>query len=535
MARETQYQVQAISIAELLQSEAGRYEVPHFQRRYSWGPGEVSQLIDDLFESREYEEWLKDNSEQSSYFLGSIVLSSLAGGYSVLDGQQRITTLALILSVLRSQFLELGTELATDEAYLIKGHLESRKAGKEKSLNILLQEEDRKEFASLIADPASYASFKRSKLARAVQQIYEAIQQHWEIAFAELFDKYKVYLVLLRRILYSTEIVRIVAPSDSEAFRLFETLNDRGLDLNAADLIKNRLFAVTADDWLAEAIEKWQEMQDAVGEDQIVHFLRYYWIAFHGNVRKPQLFSQYGKSLAKMDGTDAAAFAETLAERAQLYRVIVQPDSADEGWTTKTLDIFKILKFFQARSCRPALLACAYYAPDYLEDLAKVCETVTVRYSLVGELNPNQLERAYASLCKVLRTCPEKPGAALTEAIASLFRDVPNDESFKRTFSAMEISRITPTWREVLRLLNSKDGTGETTPKGPRFVHAEHILPSNPSEKALQESGFSNKKEANPMLAELVISLFFLRSLIEAFQIARFPKKGRRSKILRSL
>ena len=115
----SKYEVVSQTVEGLLSLGTAQFEVPPFQRTYSWGADEINQLIDDVFgESPE----LPDN--ELPYFLGSIVLATKEDGASgpdlILDGQQRLTTLSLLISVLIQKLDESGAEDVSDyRAYLV--------------------------------------------------------------------------------------------------------------------------------------------------------------------------------------------------------------------------------------------------------------------------------------------------------------------------------------------------------------------------------------------------------------------------------
>lgn len=484
MSNSPKYDVQAVSIEKLLAPESVALEVPPFQRRYSWGSEEVSQLMDDLFGD---EEWIKSQRDDIPYFLGSIVLAGDQDGFLVLDGQQRLTTISLLLSSLKHKLERLDHPDSSEiQKYLVSGKLGDRKKAKLK-----LQPEDHDLYLSFVKDPEASQDirYRHSLLGQSLRRIGVLVDEYASRLTKHGKSAKDAYESMASRVMYNVEIVRIVAPSESEAFRLFETLNDRGLALNAADLIKNKLFAQCGNDFIDEAIDTWRETVELVGETEIVNFLRYYWIASEGDVRTRGLYDVYRDKLAQMKPIDAAVYAERVKEAAEAYQHIISPDTSTCPWGTETAEALQRLNAFRARSCRPALLACAVQRPKYMQQVTNACDSITVRYSLVGERNPNQLERSYNQLCRTIRAESENFGDDLAKALQELFPSIPVDAEFAKMFSELEITNVTSAWRTLLIRLNDFVATGETRIEGPTRVHVEHVFPRNPSGKALLESG----------------------------------------------
>ena len=274
----------------------------------------------------------------------------------------------------------------------------------------------------------------------------------------------------------------------SDAFKLFETLNDRGLALNAADLIKNKLFAQCAKDKesLEEAIEAWTSVIELIGEREIVNFLRYFWMASESFVRKRVLYDVFRKHLENLGATESALFALDIQKYAKMYQHIASPNPHTCPWGENVGRALQRLVNYKARSCRPALLVCAVERPQDMGQLVAACESITIRHSTVGERNPNQLEKTYADLCAALRTGRSR---TIQEILLEIDFDLPDDKEFEALFTDIELVSITTTWREILVRLNSLLSTGETQVEGTSKVHVEHILPKKPGAKTLQEAG----------------------------------------------
>lgn len=492
MGNTTKYDVEAATVERLLVPESVSLTIPPFQRKYSWGAEEVSELLGDLFDD---DDWSRANGYDAPYFLGSVVLAGNQDSYLVLDGQQRLTTISLLLAVLK-QKLEMSGHNDTNE---INKYLVSGKFGMKKTAKIRLQPDDNETYLSLLNNPsnAKEKNLRRSTLASAVHKINDIIDDYADKFAQRDIQLIEAYELMASRVMYNVEFVRIVAPTEGEAFRLFETLNDRGLALNAADLIKNKLFSQCGTDRIKDVIEIWRDVIEFVGDTEIVSFLRYFWIAFRGSIRKRGLYDAYRDAIDKMTPSDAFNFAEEIKVAAESYQNIINPDASSCPWGSDAGESLERLSIFRARSCRPVLLTCAQYCREIMPFLAKACESITVRYSMVAELNPNQLEKSYGRLCVQIRQTAQMSENNLDRMLKELFPEVPNDERFMQMFSQIELLNISNAWRQILIRINDFVGTGETRIEGPKKVHIEHIFPKNPSSKAYQEADILPSDQTN--------------------------------------
>ena len=276
MAGTQSYSVDNKTISEMLGSGSPIYSIPDFQRKYTWTNKEVGELLYDLFDDVD---WTSDSTEDVlPYFLGSVVVANNEGTESVLDGQQRLATVSLLLSFLKLKLQEQNsTKAGIVDNYLMKVSTSLKEADQ---IKLKLQKEDASVYNSLIKNPNAYKiqEFKGNLLARAMQKIATDVTEKYIGAAQEAGASVEeALLLMLGRVINHTTFVKIVAPSESDAFRLFETLNDRGLALNAADLIKNKLLAKCSElRNLNEAVEAWRSIVEFVGEGEVVNFLRYY-------------------------------------------------------------------------------------------------------------------------------------------------------------------------------------------------------------------------------------------------------------------
>ena len=218
-----------------------RYDIDSFQREYKWQTKQLVELIDDL--SGQFLEHYEDDQELTAvakyghYFLGSIILSQKEGESFIIDGQQRLTTLTLLLIYLHHRQQKLPDDQRSDVSSLIV----SKKHGK-KSYSIDVPERAPcldMLYSGQVYDPTP----KDSEAVRNMVARYKEIGENFA---DEITDTALPFFV--DWLLNNVHVVEITAYSDDDAYTIFETMNDRGLSLAPLDMLKSFLIACITDE-----------------------------------------------------------------------------------------------------------------------------------------------------------------------------------------------------------------------------------------------------------------------------------------------
>jgi len=227
-----------------------KYIVDYFQREYRWERKHVEQLIDDLTTKflSNYKEThsRKDVQNYERYYLGPIVVSIKKDGRSIIDGQQRLTTLTLLLIYLND--LQKNREDKVNITDLIF----SEKYG-EKSYNLDVPE--RRECIDALYNGLDYDATGRGE---SVQNIVERYRDIEELFPDELKSKSLPYFIdwLIDNVIF----VEIVTYSDDDAYTIFETMNDRGLNLTPSEMLKGYIISNLSHDIQKQEInEIWRK------------------------------------------------------------------------------------------------------------------------------------------------------------------------------------------------------------------------------------------------------------------------------------
>ena len=243
------------TIRELL---AGRkYSIDYYQREYKWQQKQVTELIDDLaskfLESHEEGNERSAVAEYGHYFLGSIIVSDKDGQKFIIDGQQRLTTLTLLLIFLQHRLAD------SEQNGQLADLIFSQRYG-QRSFNLDVPERTRCMEALYAGEEYSDADVSESVgnvLAR-----YADLQEQFpdELAGAAL-PYFKDWLI------ENVHLVEITAYSDGDAYTIFETMNDRGLSLTPADMLKGYLLSnITVTERRTHASGVWKKRVQALAE-----------------------------------------------------------------------------------------------------------------------------------------------------------------------------------------------------------------------------------------------------------------------------
>ena len=275
-------------IDEILKKDASfHYVIPKYQREYTWSYKEWDALYDDITENLE------------GYFIGSIICINIGDSnyprLEVIDGQQRLTTLCLFLLALYRRLNEHKEEMEEDDLFevsWIRKTLQNNKNSNGLILVPQVQNYNQDDFSMVMYENGilKYAKkiphFGHRKIARCFNWFLYKIDQDLN----KSDDKVATLLEIKKKVC-NAMLVKIEVSSHSDAYVLFESLNNRGTPLTAIDLMKNLIMAraekvgLTVDD----CFEQWKELLEDLTDDYATQerFFRYYYNAFKNKLNEP--------------------------------------------------------------------------------------------------------------------------------------------------------------------------------------------------------------------------------------------------------
>ncbi|NOU00087.1 MAG: DUF262 domain-containing protein, partial [Gallionella sp.] len=265
------------------------------------------------------------------------------------------------------------------------------------------------------------------------------------------------------------------------AYKVFETLNARGVRLSATDLLKNYLFSVLhrASEHQHEMKvleDRWEAMVGRLGSESFPDFLRVHWISRRAFVRQAELFKAIRE---KVSGREAVfELLRDMEEDMDIYLALTTPDASQ--WSADLKGYARDLRMFSVRQPFPLLVAAhrKFSASDF-EVLLRSCVTISMRYNVIGGQSPNEQERVYSSVAQKIT---RGEYADVNAALHGMKTVYPNDDTFKASFAEKVIrtssSRNLKIVRYILCALE-KQVSAQDYDFASEAFNVEHVLPQN--------------------------------------------------------
>jgi uncharacterized protein with ParB-like and HNH nuclease domain len=473
-----------MSFGELL-AGSSYYSVPPFQRNYSWTETEVEQLWNDITETMD--------ENRSEHFVGAIVVNnSKKPELMLIDGQQRLTTISLLMCAIRDIAKEKGdNELAQaiSQSYLGSLNLRARKT----EPKLILNENNNQFYQENIVESKKFSELEELAKKKTLPKHNKLVVDAYLFLYKKVQERISKTEEFIEALIQLEECIRdkmiaimISVADEANSYLIFETLNNRGLDLSVADLLKNYLFSKAANK-LPEVQSKWKEINLVVGRFELTKFIRHYWLSKYGVVSEKDLYRKIADEVR--NANDIFNFVNQLREAAEVYGAFDSPqspvwDSYDSGFKKD----LSLLSLFKVSQCYSVLIAAKESLSDEL--FAKVLRMLVIfslRYNIICGFNPNKLESAYSKTARYIREQKPKSIKLIFDQLKEFY---PNDADFAKYFADKTITASNiKLARYILSEINSHYmGSKElvANPNGTE-LNLEHILPQKPSESWLVE------------------------------------------------
>lgn len=232
------------SIQQLLANQ--KYYIDYYQREYKWSTENILELITDLENTfllnySDEDEW-KDVKNYNHYFLGSIIINIKDNKHFIVDGQQRLTTITLLLIYLDKMQKDLDQR--KEYQVPIENSIYSQAYG-EKSFNLNIEE--RKEIMDAIFNDSFIDVSDKPESIQNIKQRYETIVENFPESLKFQNGKY-ILPYFIDWFIASVDLVEISTYSEDNAYTIFETMNDRGLNLSPTDMLKGYILTNIKDE-----------------------------------------------------------------------------------------------------------------------------------------------------------------------------------------------------------------------------------------------------------------------------------------------
>lgn len=456
-------------------------KVPEFQRSYAWTDEEVSQLWEDLTESIE--------NNKNEYFIGPIVVKSSDTHLALIDGQQRLTTSLILISIIRRIFRIGGDNERAD-------WLRNKYFGEQDIITLrtsekfFMNQENNDVFRNFVIDDAS------KELVLAEQNKYLKKNSNYLLLQAivvlwESIEKYQGESHGHERLLelhnYLFEKVKILVLSvqdEADAYIIFETLNDRGRSLDTMDLLKNHLFS-KAKGYLNEVKSEWEVVKEHLFNiDPKNRFLNHFWSSLHGRTSKTGLFRVIRDHIG--NASDAVEFAKKLSSASRVYSAL--QNSSSSLWSNHDQETKKgimVLRLLDSQQSLPVLMA-AYnkFNKDEFRKLVNVMVVMAVRYNLICEGRTGVSSNYYAEIPKKINDDTFKKSAHVFRHLKPIY---PSDEEFLEAFKIKSLTDTKKARYLLSEIENSESGSEKIANSDPDVVNLEHIMPKAQNQNWTEE------------------------------------------------
>ena len=508
------------AICNFFNIENEQFFVPPYQRRYAWGISQLDALFNDI-------NLLKDGD---SHLLGTVVLltdthSPNINRLELVDGQQRVTTLCILLKVVQENLEE---NVNADEMREIKKYLSCR-SGDTVAQKIILGDLDHDDFDKIMGGKTG-AELENKRLKQAVDFFSERIKELGP-------DAGQFY----RKLMNQVELIRLDISQAKDAYKLFETINNRGLKLSAADIIKNFLLghaSILGENTLEDVKEEWRHLVlnlDKLDHADMDRFFRQYLMGklklkipksrlieefknyYYLNVQEAEELSDYKARLELIGGkkyshpkgveeedyeenegadiagfskeeyrqkkTDIISFAREIRDCSAIYESLVLAKN-------KNLKIARGLRALKRIESMPAYTFLIHVFQQGIADeeilkILDLIETFILRRQ-VCEYRTSELDDIFPKLCGL-------PKNDLAEGVKiELSEHLPDDSEFRDKILSFNNKGAEERAKHVLSRMEYylQGNSEETDIRSGTEVHLEHIIPQKiTGKKAREENG----------------------------------------------
>ncbi len=471
---------------------SGYYRIPRFQRPYSWTRENIQEFWDDV---------IRDNP--ADYFIGSMVVFKDGNQrYGVVDGQQRLTTITILLAVLRNTLAKLGFQ---DLAKGIQGLIE-RKNIDNKSEFILSTETSYPFFQDRIlkfGEPDVPVTPMREEenlqnaydqLKVLIESVVENVSKDPSLASEGKQENIRLRLTDIRDALLDLKVIFVKMDDEDDAYIIFETLNTRGKDLCLTDLVKNHVnkHLKSRSASVDQTKVKWERILETIegsscdlATDVFIH---HFWLSRYDYLPAKNLFKDLKRRITK---AEAKTFLGDLVADATLYRSIHEVSFGK--WSKqedRICDSLKALQLFRVQQQTPCVLSLvrAYRSKDikkkHLEDALVAIEKFHFLFTAVtSQRSSGGISGMYASLGRRLFSANDLNSALkLIKELKSKMRErVPAFDEVKALFPQIiytdQVTKQRGLVKYILIYFDKLTSSGVTVDYDTMTV--EHLVPQS--------------------------------------------------------
>jgi uncharacterized protein with ParB-like and HNH nuclease domain len=479
----------------------GYFKIPRFQRPYSWTDEEVDNFWEDVI-----------NRADGHYFIGSMVVYQTDKPYfGIVDGQQRLTTITLILAAIRNAFLAYGD---VDLAKGVHGFIE--KANLENKNEYILNSETSYPYLQ-----GYIQSFQKEEIECRVGSEEQNLKSAFELIEKKLYSKIPRFdgtdflqeaetqtiignLKKIRDKVRSLKLVFIQLDNEDDAYLIFETLNTRGKDLTTSDLVKNLLLQNlrSSNITLDSSKETWNLISDKFDDNALENFLYHYWLSKHGDTIKKKLFGEIKKYIdysSKHESEDKSRLLLLeLKKNSDYYLSIISPDNyswspEEKNIIQKSLRALRLFNVKQQSSMILSLIRAYREKKITLRILGKVLWQIECFHfifnAIASERSSGSIAPLYSKFAQELSKTDnqDRIQSINSELIRKLKEQIPKFDEFEVKFMGLIYTKNKQRDKKIIQYILEKF-IGKNI-NGLPIDHAsasiEHLLPQSKGDEAI--------------------------------------------------
>lgn len=460
------------------------YQIPRFQRDYSWTDEEWEDLWSDILGT------IQEGGEPAHY-MGYLVLQSQdEKNFDVIDGQQRLTTLSLIaLSVLKNlnRLVDEGKNSDQNKQRMDQirntyiGYLDPVTLVTRSKLTLNRNNDSYFQTYLVPLGHLPVRGFRASE--HSLRKAFDWFEKRVRDYAKKRGDDEGVALASLIETMSDRLFFTVISVTDElNAYKVFETLNARGVRLSSTDLLKNYLFSVLHKqnehpNEMKALEDRWESMVSRLGSESFPDFLRSHWNSRKTFARQSDLFKTIRGKVA-----DRAAVFELLRgmeEDMDTYLALTNPDAS--YWNAVLKSHAKLLSMFRVRQPYALILAAHRALPeDQFSTVLRACLMIAFRYNVIGNLPTNEQERVYYAAAQKIVLAASSSSAQVLESLQEIY---PKDDAFKAVFAEKIIRTTDSRNNRVVRYILcelERQHSGQDYDFGSDSFTVEHVLPQNP-------------------------------------------------------
>lgn len=448
-----------IDISKLL--KMGIIVIPRFQRPYSWKTENIRDFWNDI-----------TSSDEGSYFIGSMVIYSMKQDFfGVVDGQQRLTTITILLCAIRDHLKNLGEhELAQG----VHNYIETRDRDNVKSF-ILKTETSFPYLQDRIQsfDDAELNTQPREeelRLQQAYDNLNKYIDKYLQQSTSGLLDHEEKKaakisaLKGLREIIFNLKVIKIELDDEDDAYIIFETLNTRGQDLTLSDLIKNSIGSLVEKNGDIDVLKiLWQKIVENISNCgdavKIDNFFVHSWVSRFSAVTKQKAFKAFKSKLR--DGIIAAgessgrsialSHLKAFEKDSERYFRIYRPDTLFKKYQYVLVDSLRAMRIFNVEQQIPYVLSLlrsfdeGKIAYKTLRKAMRSVENFHFQFNAItSQRSSGSIASMYGRAARNLYEAESSDAAGIViESVKNELRErIPSKEEFALHFRKIQYNKI---------------------------------------------------------------------------------------------